>query len=116
MAPPEPKDQDVVLMCGKTSDGEGVRVLRSRASGEPEAGELRSVKPGEPIQGAELVRLSPRQESPLIWDVHVEYDGRANKSHAGPARVASSAYRRNWDQVFGKDDAEGTDVDEPALN
>ncbi|MGC4064550.1 MAG: hypothetical protein QM784_07890 [Polyangiaceae bacterium] len=59
--------------------------------------------PGKPITG-EVVRLSPRQESPLLCNVHVEYapEPSSRATSAGPAQVATDRYRQNWDQIFGK--------------
>ncbi|MBI5536440.1 MAG: hypothetical protein HY898_27205 [Deltaproteobacteria bacterium] len=106
---PKPKEadadkHDVVLVHGQTEDGEGVRVLRSRP-GKIEAAELRAIKQGVPIQGAEVVRLRERDGSPVLWDVEVEYDGRDEASHKGPSRVSSRAYRDNWDRIFGDSSA-----------
>ena len=104
-------DQDVVVLRGPTDDGEGVSVLRAR-NGSVESAELRAVKQGASIEGAELIRLLPRQGSPVVWNVRVEYDGRASSQHAGPAKVSSRAYRRGWDAIFGEE----VDGDERALN
>lgn len=106
--PPADAD-DVVVVRGPTQDGEGVEVLRAR-KGAVETGELRSVRPGSPVQGLEVVRLIAREGSPLIWNVRVEYDGRdcaaqqgqaAVREGHGPAKVSSRAYRDGWDAVFG---------------
>ena len=102
------KDHDVVLVQGPTEDGQGMRALRSRP-GRLDLTELRPTSDGKPLNGAELVRLKPRAESPALWDVDVQYaDAHATDAQAtdaarsGPPRVASAAYRRNWDAAFGK--------------
>lgn len=100
---PEPEkpvagEKDVVLMHSRTEDGEGIRVIRSR-EGRIEAGELRALKEGVPISG-EVVSLAPRNDQPLLWDVKVQCRVESAQSHAGPARVSSRAYRKNWDGIF----------------
>lgn len=99
----EDRSTDVVLLSGPTEDGEGLRALRSRP-GRLDLAEIRPVSEGRHIGDSELVSLHPRQ-IPILCDVKVHYDpeqdGPQDSPHAGPARVASRAYRRNWDQVFG---------------
>jgi hypothetical protein len=99
--PPE-KPKDVLLLHSRTEDGEGMRGIRSRRD-NLEWAELRPVRQGKPIGKAELVRLHPRPESPLLLDVEVQYapEEASAAAHEGPARVTSNAYRRNWDEVFG---------------
>ena len=96
---------DVVLVHGRTEDGEGLRALRSRP-GSLSLTELRPVREGQALApSAELVRLRERKESPALWDVDVLYapapETAGGKSHEGPARVSTDRYRENWDQVFG---------------
>ena len=96
------KDHDVVLLHSRTEDGQGVRALRSRPS-KLELTEIRPIKEGKPLMAGEVVRLRPRQESPLLCDVDVEYSLETEGGdHDGPPRVASRAYRDNWDAVFGR--------------
>lgn len=103
--PKPPKD--VVLVYSRTEDGEGAHVLRAR-DGHLETGEVRALREGAPLHGVELVTLRARQDSPVLFDVEVQYDGRGTESHAGPARVASRAYRENFDAIFGtRPDDEG---------
>ena len=125
---PESKGADMALIHGVTEDGEGLRVIRRR--GETlEAGALRPLREGRPIQG-ELVKLRPRPEFPLLCDVDVELPMRAlpsapaaeGRGHApelpgsesieraqapersgrGPAQVASELYRQNWDAIWAR--------------
>ena len=100
---------DVVLLHSPTEDGKGVRVLRAR-EGRIEAGEIRAVESGRPLQG-DIVRLKPREKTPQICDVEVQYAHTSaesttaagdTKSHVGPAKVASAAYRTSWDRIFGE--------------
>lgn len=111
--PPETGEApDVVLLHSPTPDGEGVRVLRAR-EGRIEAGEVRPMKEGQPLHAGELVTLTPRNETPALCDVKVQYkapnaatttassDASAALSHKGPALVNSSAYRDRWEEIFG---------------
>ena len=98
---------DVVLLHSPTEDGEGTRVLRAR-EGRLEVGEVRPLREGRPITGAEVVSLSPRPDAPRVCDVKVHMKTptlaeTAPKSlaHKGPARVTSGAYREGWDALFG---------------
>ena len=103
--------RDVALLYAPTDDGKGARILRAR-DGNIEAGEVRPAKDGQPLQGAELVRLEPRPDAPCVCDVHVLHQ--AEKRDASvpsvtpaveptgrPAQVATDDYRLNWDRVFG---------------
>lgn len=95
------EDHDVVLVHGRTEDGQGLRALRSRP-GKLELAEIRKLKEGQPINTGEVVSLQPRQESPLLWDVDVQYSVGEESSTVGPPKVTSQKYRSNWDTVFGK--------------
>jgi hypothetical protein len=111
--PPRPKE-DVVFVHGPVEEGEGVRVVRKRDEAI-ELGEIRPVQEGRPLAG-DLVRLKQRQESTRLFDVEVlasrdeiaEKAGRAKpaRAHAGPAQVATQAYRTNWDAIFGPHEPE----------
>ena len=104
--------RDVALLYAPTDDGKGARILRAR-DGNIEAGEVRPAKDGQPLQGAELVRLEPHPDAPCVCDVHVLH--RAEKKREAstpsatpaveatgrPAQVATEDYRLNWDRVFG---------------
>jgi hypothetical protein len=99
-SPPTPDASDVVLLCGQTEDGAGMHVLRAR-KGNLETGELRALKQGAPIHNVEVVRLHPREGTPLLCDVEVQYDASQPSSHAGPARVNSPTFVKNWERIFG---------------
>ena len=100
--------RDVALLYAPTDDGKGARILRSR-DGNLEAGEVRPVKEGQPLQGGELVKLEPRADAPCVCDVEVLHEGkRVSRDAEGapeptgrPAQVATEDYRMNWDRVFG---------------
>lgn len=111
----EKKNHDILLLHSRTKDGEGIRGIRSRP-GRLEAAELRPLKEGKPLSSGEVIQLSPRSESPLLWDVNVKcvLDEQASDASAsnpivvergGPARVASRQYRQNWDLAFGSSKA-----------
>ena len=97
---------DVVLLHGPTEDGEGARVLRARGE-SIEAGEVRPMREGRPLSPkSEVVKLTPRKESPRLYDVHVEHAMPAAKeacatAKAGPPQVATPAYRDSWERTFG---------------
>jgi len=115
----EPKaPKDVVLPFAPTDDGKGVRVLRARED-RVEAGEMRPVADGQPLHG-ELVRLTPRTDSPALCDVEVLHDPKAQSKNDAPqgsadaptparspakrtrpAQVATDTYREHWAQIFG---------------
>jgi len=103
--------RDVALLYAPTDDGKGARILRAR-DGNIEAGEVRPAKDGQPLQGAELVRLEPRSDAPSLCDVHVLHEAKQRDTTAPssapaveptgrPAQVATEDYRVNWDRVFG---------------
>jgi hypothetical protein len=109
---PKPEAEDVVLLHGPTDDGEGVRVIRSRTGRPLESGEVRAMKDGKPLMGAEVVSLKPRPGAPELCDVEVVAQPRADPKPAatktegrgvthGPAQVASEAYRTSWERIFG---------------
>jgi hypothetical protein len=105
---PAPKE-DVVFIHGPAEDGEGVRVLRKRDAAL-EVGEIRPAREGRPLQG-DLVRLTQRREHERLFDVEVvasreEIAEKTGKAHAGPARVATDAYRANWEAIFGREERE----------
>jgi len=108
--PPDPEKKngesfDVVLVHGKTADGEGACVLRARP-GRIEAGEVRPLREGRPLAaGGDVVRLTAREGAPNVYDVDVHYtvpkDTAAVDTAGGPAQVATPAYRDSWDRTFG---------------
>jgi hypothetical protein len=61
------------------------------------------------VPGAQVVALSPRDGSPHVYDVKVEYEAPGRDSTGpspaatahGPAQVASRAYRDSWERTFG---------------
>jgi len=98
----EGKDSDVVVLCSPTADGEGVRAIRARLD-RVELAEIRPLKEGLPVVAGEVARLRPREDMPLVCDVDVTYEvprSPASSAHAGPPRISSESYRRNWDRAF----------------
>ena len=99
---PVPPTGDVAVVFGK--DENGTHILRRRSEDAPvEAGVLRPLQSGKPIEG-EVVSLSPRPEAPLLFDVKSELPSPypAARSTDGPAQVATDAYRKGWDAVWGR--------------
>ena len=88
---------DVVLVYGRSEDGRAYDVLRQRGR-QIEAGQMRPLDEGKPIHG-EVVRLTPRQESPMLFDVEVQHDGRPS---GRPAKVATEEYRKGWESIWAK--------------
>ncbi|MBI2395408.1 MAG: hypothetical protein HYV09_37915 [Deltaproteobacteria bacterium] len=106
------KKRDRAVIVGELAEKKGLAVLRQRGEDAPvEAGVVRGVREGEPITG-ELVNLKPTAEDPRVCDVEVLHDARpaAAAAHAGPARVASEAYRSGWDALFGGQPPTGGDL------
>ena len=108
MAEGAPKDGagsesfDVVMVHGKTEDGEGAKVLRARP-GRLDAGEVRPMREGKPLGSGEIVRLERRPDTPALFDVHVEHtlEAPAMRGSHGPAQVATPTYRESWERTFG---------------
>jgi hypothetical protein len=105
--PPRPKE-DVVFVHSPAEGGEGYRVIRKRDD-VVEMGEIRTVQEGKPLHG-DLVKLRPRKEHERLFDVETiltrEEVGTA-RQHAGPAQVATDAYRENWEAIFGRREEPG---------
>jgi hypothetical protein len=100
LAAPADAPRDVVLV-GPERDGGARPVLRLR-EGAVELGELRAAQEGKPIHG-ELVRLSPRDEHPQLFDVEVVVPRpREAGARKGPAKVASDDFRSGWERTFSK--------------
>ena len=89
---------DVVLVYGRSEDGNGYEVLRQRGEAL-EAGKMRPLDQGKPIHG-EVVQLKPREDSPVLFDVEVQHDARVSTGR--PAKVASEEYRQGWDSIWAK--------------
>lgn len=117
------KRRDTILIHGVSEDGESMAVLRARED-RLEAGVLRTVKEGKPVDG-ELLKLTPRPEFPLVCDVEVEVPAGTINAAGGsdihparggdmtqqlppgagrgrPAQVATESYRENWDAIWRK--------------
>lgn len=96
--------RDVAIVCGVSDDGQGVDIIRKRGE-RIETGTVRRLEQGKPIHG-EVVRLRPREQFPMICDVEVEVpaQGRTDAPAltSGPAQVATEAYRKNWDAIYGR--------------
>lgn len=101
-------DFDVVMLAGKTDDGDGAKVVRARP-GRVETGEVRPLKEGQPLVAGEVVTLEPRKDAPALFDVHVQHtvkpEGKKT-AHSGPAQIATEEYRASWDRIFGSKPSE----------
>ena len=97
-ASPKRTQADVVLVYGQSEDGKEYGVLRQRGE-EIEAARIRQLDEGKPIHG-EVVRLKPRAESPVLFDVEVQHDAR--HSTGRPAKVATEQYRKGWESIWAK--------------
>jgi hypothetical protein len=89
---------DMVWVYGKSDDGRRYDVLRQRGS-SVQPGTMRPLDEGKPIHG-EVVRLRPRQDSPALFDVEVQHDGRSSTGR--PAQVATQQYRKGWESIWAK--------------
>jgi hypothetical protein len=101
------KDKDVAFVYAPADDGEGYKILRKRqGSEEIEAGVVSPLRSGRAIS-SEVVRLQPRRESPLLFDVETDEElspsgrGPRRETRDGPAQVATERYRRGWDAIWG---------------
>ena len=85
-APAASTETDMVLVYGKSDDGQRYGVIRQRGA-EIQAGTMRPLQEGKPILG-EVVRLKPREESPALFDVEVQHEGiqRARPASEGRQR------------------------------
>ncbi len=90
---------DVVLVYGRSEDGKAHHVLRQRGEAI-EAGTMRALDEGKPIHG-EVIRLKPREESPVLFDVEVQHDARPSLG-GRPAKVATDEYRKGWESIWAK--------------
>lgn len=114
-APEKTTPTEVALVCGASPDGATLAVLRQRGE-TVEAGVLRRAEEGKPIT-SDLVRLTPREEGSLLFDVETIYeapvrpsagatssaspaDASALETRTGPGQVSSESYRRGWDRLF----------------
>jgi hypothetical protein len=96
----ESSTRDMLFVYGEDQAG-SYGVIRQRET-RVELGRIRPIREGQPITG-ELVQLKKREEHERLFDVEVLYDDRARQTpRAGPAQVASDAYRSHWEQIFGR--------------
>jgi hypothetical protein len=105
---PREKSEDVALVCGVSEDGQGLDIIRKRGE-RIETGTVRRLEQGKPIHG-EVVRLRPREQTPLVCDVEVELRPQESAPAAlsGPAQVATETYRKNWDAIYGRNRKSGS--------
>ena len=115
------RKKDLLLVKGPTDDGGGVHVVRARPE-RLELGTMRPLQEGRPIDG-EVVRVNPHPQCPFLYEVETEFSTRPSETPsattaegakapaekpsdpvraAGPPKVASEAYRRNWDAIWNR--------------
>jgi hypothetical protein len=94
--------KDVAIVLDRTEDRRGLQVLRRRGDDDSvEVGTVRPLEEGKPIEG-EVVSLKPRADVPFVFDVKTHLPAPAPRPTAdGPAQVATPAYRRGWDEIWG---------------
>ena len=127
---PQPKAEtrDIAVLHGPTEDGKGARLLRFRGD-TVTAAEIRPAREGQPLGQSELVRLKPLHSELPVCEIEVlhapalaeaapdtesEAASGSAPTRAGPARVSTQRYRRNWNAVFGeKTERERGRRDEP---
>jgi hypothetical protein len=91
-AKPLEGDYDVVMLAGKTDDGDGAKVVRARP-GKVETGEVRAMKEGQPLVAGEVVRLEPRKDAPQLKRARRAH-GEAPRREDGPQRPRPGGLRR----------------------
>jgi hypothetical protein len=118
LAPPAPRSKgrasasgddggDLALVYGK--DEQGLHVLRRRSEDGPvEVAVLQPLVEGKPIN-SEVISLSPHAQVPFLFKVKTEIAARggaaadeASSRSDGPAQVSSDAYRKGWDEIWGR--------------
>jgi hypothetical protein len=99
----KPRKQHVVLL--EPPSKKGADALLVSDDGTVESGRIGGLKEGQPLNGKEMLRLSPHPDSPVVWNVkeRVSFEGESQKSK-GPAKVTNQAYRNNYDEIFGASD------------
>lgn len=96
---PKPCPDGDVMQLGP--DLGGVRpFIRHKADHTIEGGMARIVKEGEPIT-CEAVRARPRPDGRFDVDELYTPPEESGGDKKGPTMVASDAYRRGWDNIFG---------------
>jgi len=101
-------DDDLALVYGK--DEQGLHVLRRRSEDAPvEVAVLQPLTEGKPINN-EVISLRPHAEVPFLFKVKTEMAARAGSGAEdesssrgdGPAQVSTDAYRKGWDEIWGR--------------
>ncbi len=90
--------EDVALLYSRSDDGRSYGILRRRKE-EIQVGTLRPLEEGKPIHG-EIVTLSARSESPLLFDVETEHAVTTARQASGPPKIATKEYREGWDSIW----------------
>lgn len=96
------KETEDVLIPGPftTPDG-GVPFIRHTADHQTVTGVMYRCEEGKPIQGDSCFALSPREDG-LMRVEEVNLRGTPAPASKGPAKVNNTAFRTNWETIFGK--------------
>jgi hypothetical protein len=101
----KPCSHDHVIALAPPNERGEQRVLRARADGRVCAGALVPMRDGRPFPaGAEVVQLSDAKGRTAHATTLYTAPSPA-AARGGPAKVATTAYREGWDQVFGTKEA-----------
>lgn len=87
---------DEFVIPGPPLPDGGRLCLRHSADHSVRQGIMRPLESGKPISD-DTILLEPREGTPLFNVV-----GSVSEMRKGPSKVVSNAYRRGWDEVFGK--------------
>lgn len=87
------------LLINHPTDSESV--IRLKDNGEVSIGSLKPINEGEPIVG-EIVSVHETPMSPYVHECETVFNPEDYGVSAGPSKVSSQEYRKNWDAIFGK--------------
>lgn len=89
------------MLLAPPKEGEYTPALyESRRGIEPAL--VKQLEEGEVMTEGRRVRLSPHAGSPGVYDAETEMVCSTTAPRGGPPRVASKAYRANYDYIFQK--------------
>jgi len=107
---PAPKPHEDIALIARVDPDDGRVALIRKRHDRVEAGVAEPLREGRAITG-DVVRLKPRPRQPWLCDVETvlarqdapEVDETPmGTAHAGPAIVASDAYRTGWERIWGE--------------
>lgn len=92
--------KDKIILLEPPKEGKETKAAMVCADGV-HVGYMGDVQEGSLLNGKELIRLSPHDGSPIVWNVDERTSFRRQGS-SGPAMVNSASYRDNYNLVFGR--------------